>query len=211
MTQGTATLNRSEATAAKLIEVAKTLFIARNYADVTTDMIASAAGVTKGGLYHHFPSKESLYASMMLDDFESKRQLFSQSVQMKGTARERLARLTGDFLGLPAEERQLAALIRRDINIFTGEEREHLVRAYQLALPEQIEAIIADGIADGELAPADARLLSWWFVSLVEVAVSRYADETLGGPQERLDRVLALFFEGAQAKPNQAISNGGTT
>ncbi len=211
MPPATATLNRSEATVAKLIEVAKTLFIARNYADVTTDMIASAAGVTKGGLYHHFPSKESLYSSMMLDDFESKRQLFSQSVRMKGTARERLARLTGDFLALPAEERQLAGLIRRDINIFTGEEREHLVRAYQLALPEQIEAIIADGIADGELAPADARLLSWWFVSLVEVAVSRYADETLGSSQNRLDHVLALFFEGAQARPNPAMSNGGTT
>lgn len=210
MTETTATLNRSETTAAKIIEVAKTLFIARNYADVTTDMIASAAGVTKGGLYHHFPSKESLYSSMMLDDFESKRQLFSQSVNMEGTARQRLAQLTGDFLALPAEERQLAALIRRDINIFTGDDRDHLVKAYQLALPKQIEAIITDGIADGELAPADSRLLSWWFVSLVEVAVSRYADDTLGSPEMRLDRVLALFFEGAEAKPVPAMSNGGT-
>ncbi|KAA3636850.1 MAG: TetR/AcrR family transcriptional regulator [Armatimonadetes bacterium] len=211
MTESTATLSRSETTASKIIDAAKTLFVARNYADVTTDMIASAAGVTKGGLYHHFPSKESIYSSMMLDDFESKQRLFSQSVDMKGTARERLARLTGDFLALPAEERQMAGLVRRDINIFTDGDRDRLVRAYQLALPNQIEAIIKDGIADGELAPADPRLLSWWFVSLVEVAVSRYADETLGNPETRLDRVLALFFEGAEAKPDPAMSDGGTT
>ena len=154
MTQATAqTLTRSEATAARIIAAARKLFVAKNYADVTTDMIAGEAGVTKGGLYHHFPSKENLYASMMLDDFDRKRRLFEQAVASAGTCRERLARLTKDFLDLPEEERQLAQLVRRDINIFTGDDRDHLVRAYQLALPLQIEAIIRDGIREGELAP----------------------------------------------------------
>jgi AcrR family transcriptional regulator len=201
----TQTLTRSEATAARIIAAARTLFVARNYADVTTDMIASAAGVTKGGLYHHFPSKENLYASMMLDDFERKRRLFEQAVASSGTCRERLARLTKDFLDLPEEERQLAQLVRRDINIFTGKDRDRLVRAYQLALPEQIEAIIRDGIRDGELAPGDPRLLSWSYVALVEVAVSQYAYDVLGDTDSRLNHVLDLFLEGAAAEPT-----GGT-
>jgi AcrR family transcriptional regulator len=188
MTQDTTlTLTRSEATAARIIAAARTLFVARNYADVTTDMIAGSAGVTKGGLYHHFPSKESLYASMMLDDFERKRQLFEQAVVSPGTCRERLAMLTRDFLDLPEEERQLARLVRRDIATFEGDERERLVRAYQLALPEQIEAIIRDGIRDGELAPGDPRILSWSFVALVEVAVSQYAYDVLGDTESRLN------------------------
>jgi len=202
MTQDTTqTLTRSEATSARIIAAARTLFVARNYADVTTDMIAGAAGVTKGGLYHHFPSKESLYVSMMLDDFERKHQLFKQSVASSGTCRERLASLTRDFVGLPDEERQLARLVRRDINIFTGDDRDRLVRAYQLALPEQIEAIISDGIKDGELAPGEPRILSWSFVALVEVVVSQYAYDVLGSTSSRLDRVLDLFFDGAAAKP----------
>jgi AcrR family transcriptional regulator len=206
MTQNTAqTLTRSEATSARIIAAARTLFVSSNYADVTTDMIAGAAGVTKGGLYHHFPSKESLYTSMMLDDFERKRRLFEQAVASSGTARERLGRLTSDFLELPDEERQLAGLIRRDINIFKGDDRDRLVRAYQLALPEQIEAIIRDGISDGELAPGDPRILSWSFVALVELAVSRYAYDILGNTASRLDHVLDLFFDGAAAEPT-----GGT-
>ena len=60
-------------------------------------MIARAAAVTKGGLYHHFASKELLYISMMLGDLEGKRALFEQAVAMKGTCRHRLARLTRDF------------------------------------------------------------------------------------------------------------------
>jgi len=197
----TRTQARSEATAARIIGAARTLFVAGTYADVTTDMIANAAGVTKGGLYHHFPSKESLYSSMMLDDFERKRLLFEQAVASTGSCRDRLGRLTKAFLELPDEERELTRLVRRDINTFAGADRDRLVRAYQLALPLQIEAIIRDGIRDEELAPGDPRILSWSFVALVEVAVSAYAYETLGNTESRLGHVLDLFFDGAAHKP----------
>ncbi len=196
---------RSEATAARILAAARSLFLASNYADVKTDMIARSADVTKGGLYHHFASKEQLYISMVLGDLDRKRRLFEQAVAASGSCRDRLARLTRDFLELSDEEREVTRLVRRDINTFAGEERDRLVRAYQQALPEQIEAIIKDGIRDGELAPGDARILSWSFVALVEVVIGQYAGRVFGNTEARLDHVLGLFFEGAAAKPT-----GGT-
>lgn len=190
---------KAEATAARIIGAARRLFLAKSYAEVTTDLIARAADVTKGGLYHHFPSKEALYLSMMLEDLERKRHLFEQAVVMAGDCRERLARLTRDFLELPADDRELIRLVRRDINIFDGEDRDRLVRAYQRALPEQVEAIVRDGIRDGELAGADPRLLSWSFVALVEIVIGDYAHQVLGDTTARLDHVLELFFGGAVA------------
>jgi AcrR family transcriptional regulator len=202
MTQNTTTLpTRSEATAARIIAAARKLFVASNYADVTTDMIARSADVTKGGLYHHFPSKEQLYVTMMLDDLERKRILFDTAVASPGTCRERLARLTRDFLELPYEERELTRLVRRDINTFEGRERDLLVRAYQRALPERVEEIIEDGIRDGELAPGDARILSWSFVALVEVVIGDYADRVFGTMEARLGHVVDLFFDGAATRP----------
>ncbi len=206
MTQNTTTLpTRSEATAARIIAAARKLFVASNYADVTTDMIATAAEVTKGGLYHHFPSKEKLYVTMMLDELERKRLLFAAAVASEGTCRERLERLTRDFLELSYEERELTRLVRRDINVFCGEERDRLVRAYQRALPERVEEIIEDGIRDGELAPGDARILSWSFVALVEVVIGDYADHVYGTTEARLGHVVDLFFDGAATRPT-----GGT-
>ncbi|MCP3939543.1 MAG: TetR/AcrR family transcriptional regulator [Actinomycetia bacterium] len=176
--------------------MAKSLFVSRNYAEVTTDMIARAAEVTKGGLYHHFSSKEQLYITMMLDDLEHKHQLFGEAVAMTGSCRDRLARLTGDYLRLPAEERELTHLVRRDINSFSGEERQTLVQAYQQALPRQVQAIIEDGIRDRELAPGDARILAWSFVALVEVIISDYAGNVFPSVDAGLDHVLGLFFHG---------------
>jgi len=201
---------KSEVTAARIISAARGLFVASNYADVTTEMICRAADVTKGGLYHHFASKEQLYVTMLLDDLEAKRLLFGRAVNALGSSRDRLARLTRDFLELPYEERELTRLVRRDINTFTGEERERLVRAYQRALPEQVEAIIRDGIRDGELAPGDARLLSWSFVALVEVVIGPYADRVFGSTEARLGHVLGLFLDGAAVNANAADPNGGT-
>ena len=202
----TQTLTKSEATSARIIAAARSLFVVSSYADVTTDMIAQAAEVTKGGLYHHFPSKEQLYLSMMLDDLDRKRQLFELATTAPGTCRNRLARLTKDFLELPHEERELTRLVRRDINTFSGNERDLLVRAYQRALPEQVETIIRKGIDAGELAPGDARILSWSFVALVEVVIGDYADHVYGSVQARLDHVVDLFFEGASAKPVGGIT-----
>lgn len=192
---------RSANTRARILAAARALFLSRPYADVTTDMIARAAEVTKGGLYHHFPSKEQLYLSMMLGDLEHKRDLFQGAVGMQGTCRERLARLTRDFLDLPDQQSGLMRLVRRDINTFVGEDRDRLVRAYQRALPEQVEAIVRDGIRDDELAPTDPRLLSWFFVALVEVVLGDYAARVLGNAESRLDHVLGMFFEGAEAVP----------
>ena len=179
--------------------------MARSYADVTTEMIATAAEVTKGGLYHHFPSKEDLYMSMMFADFIDKRQLFEEAVASPGTCRERLTQITRNYLELNREDREMIHLVRRDINTFSGDERERLIAGYQHALPDLIEAVIADGIRDGEVNGGNARVLAWSFVALVEVVIGQYAEETLGGTDTQLDHVLSLFFNGI------SVNGTGTT
>jgi AcrR family transcriptional regulator len=55
---------RSASTRAKLIRAARVLFARNGYADVGTEEIARRAGVTRGALYHQFPSKEDLFLAV---------------------------------------------------------------------------------------------------------------------------------------------------
>lgn len=55
---------RRAATTAALTETARTLFGEHGYADTSIEEIARCAGVTRGALYHHFRSKEDLFAAV---------------------------------------------------------------------------------------------------------------------------------------------------
>lgn len=188
---------KSESTIAAILGAAQKLFLSRNYADVSMNDIAEAAGVTKGALYHHFASKKALYLAMMHADLKEKQARMRSGIEGGGTCRDRLRLLTESFLQLPREKRDLIKLVRRDVNIFKGATRDKLVRAYQATLPDQVEAIIRDGIRDGELADADPRLLAWMYVAIVEVALTPYAERVLESQATMLDFVLDQFFQGA--------------
>jgi len=193
-------MTRSEETVERILATARRLFLEHNYADVSVDRIAKATEVTKGGIYHHFASKEELYLAMLHADFAHLGALFEEAAAAPGSCREKLGRLTRAFLSLPPIERRVMRLVRRDINTFTGPARARLIQGYQRALPERVEAVLTEGIEHGELQRSDPRLLAWSFVSLVEVALTPYADTVFEDLDHKLEFVLDQFFHGAVSR-----------
>lgn len=177
------------------------LFVEKNYADVTITDIAAAADVSKGALYHHFSSKEDIYLQMM-HHFLREIQVVTEAAAANstGTCRERLRQSLVSFLQLPDDLLNILRLVRRDINIFADPMRHELIVAYQTAVPEQVERILRDGIASGEIQPIDSRLLSWQLVALVEVALRPYSRRLLGEGEDMADFLIRLFWDGVAAR-----------
>ena len=50
-------------TRAKIIETARILFNQHGFAGVSIDMVMETAGLTRGGFYNHFKTKEALFAA----------------------------------------------------------------------------------------------------------------------------------------------------
>jgi AcrR family transcriptional regulator len=81
---------RRQNTVNALLEAAQELFSRRGFQDTTVDAIVERAGVAKGALYHHFDSKEQVFAAV----FERVQAVLAARVA-KGaaTGRDALSRL----------------------------------------------------------------------------------------------------------------------
>lgn len=60
--------DRTEKTRAALMQAARALFVDKGYADTSTPEIVSAAGITRGALYHHFEDKRALFRAVVMDE-----------------------------------------------------------------------------------------------------------------------------------------------
>jgi AcrR family transcriptional regulator len=49
----------------RILDAAFTTFAGHGYRDASMDDIASAAETSKGGVYFHFPTKESIFRELM--------------------------------------------------------------------------------------------------------------------------------------------------
>ena len=59
------TQQRSEETRGRILEAAVKKFAVAGYQAASVDDICNEAGVSKGAFYHHFPSKQSVFLSLM--------------------------------------------------------------------------------------------------------------------------------------------------
>ena len=60
-------VSRGEATRGQLIAIATRMFAERGYEDTSIEAVLREAGVSRGSLYHHFPSKEALFEAVAED------------------------------------------------------------------------------------------------------------------------------------------------
>jgi AcrR family transcriptional regulator len=56
---------RSQATCDQILQAALTVFALKGYTSTSMDDICLAAGCSKGGLYHHFPTKSAVLSSVV--------------------------------------------------------------------------------------------------------------------------------------------------
>jgi AcrR family transcriptional regulator len=126
---------RSEATRATLVATARELFAERGYANVSTEEIVAAAGVTRGALYHQFDDKAALFRAVFEEvEGELAQRLAGEALTRDDPWEAQLAGLDA-FLAASAEEKEIQQIALLDAPSVLGWETWREIEAqYGLGL-----------------------------------------------------------------------------
>ncbi len=170
---------RTAATRAKLLEASRKLFAVNGFADVSTQQIVAAAGVTRGALYHQFADKAELFAAVYEEvEAELVTQIATQIVEAAPAdqlAAMRIgARLFLDLCSAPDVQR----IVLIDAPSVLGWQRWREVgMRYGLGV---VEAMVAQAVADGVIPEQPVRPTAHVLLGALDEAalfIARAADQ----------------------------------
>ncbi len=143
-----------EETKRRIAEKAKQLFVQRGYGAVTMNDVCEAAGVSKGSLYHHFPSKEELLLHVVEEDNEQWRREWEKKRATLATIEDQLFALAEHY----ANDIQNPLIKTMEefarSRVMTADIVERLVRASNES-SQACRDLLREGMESGELVPAD--------------------------------------------------------
>jgi AcrR family transcriptional regulator len=160
---------RSEATE-KITKAALEVFAEYGYHGATMEQIMKVSGLSKGLVYHYFPSKEKIFFHLVDTALEISRNTWKDALDSPGTAWERIEKLSDNIVKIAfTDESSRYSLIMVQATT-QGKSipglMEHIYQHldYYNALPP----LIVEAQKTGEAAPGDPQMLFLAYVALVQ-------------------------------------------
>jgi TetR/AcrR family transcriptional repressor of nem operon len=196
-----------EATREKLLGAAFEEIYRRGFQAASLDTILAQAGVTKGALYHHFPTKAALgYAvvdevvrGLLLERWLGvlHAQPGDPVTALQGTLRHRAANLTAGEIELGCPLNNLA----QEMSPLDEQFRRSVDATFE-TWREGFAQVLARGQAEGTVRrDVDAKKVATFIVAAVEGSYG-LAKSAQSGPMVRANlEMLGMFLEGLRAAP----------
>ena len=160
---------RAEAMA-KITQAALEVFSENGYHGTTMNQIMRASGLSKGLVYHYFPSKEKVFYHLIDSALEISRNTWMEALDSPGTAWEKIEKLSKNLVetAFTAESLLYSSIILQSISQGTGMPGL-LEYIYQNATHfNQLTALIVAAQQSGEAAQGDPEVLSSTYFALYQ-------------------------------------------
>ena len=165
---GRALSRRGVETRRRLLEAAEQCFVELGYHDASIVKITEAAGVAQGTFYLYFASKKEIFDELVLDLNRRVRHYVNERAQHGATRIEQELLGFRAFFEFTAEHPALYRVLRQAEFVSPESLQAHYER-FGGAYAERLRA----AMAKGEIADADAEMLTWALMGIAELVGMR--------------------------------------
>jgi len=151
--------------------------------DVTTEQIASRAGVSRPGLYRHFDGRDDLQSAIAARSVERLVTELEPVWRPSGRPYEMLARALRAHLRWLSDNANVYRYLKRTSFGTGGESATTNVRA---TVAQHVAGMLVDGSLGAEIEPAVAHPLAFGLIGMVDSAAAHWLDEPHGASLDQL-------------------------
>jgi AcrR family transcriptional regulator len=178
----------------RILDAAFHAFATHGYRDTAVDDIADASDTSKGGIYFHFPNKESIFRELMQTTADKLVAKVEREVALEAEPIARAEVALQTVLGTFAGHRTMARLLFLD-TVGAG----RVFRAETNALHERfarlIQGYLDEAVAAGVIAPIDTTIASIaWFGALNEVVARWLLADDAGRLEDAYPALRAVLL-----------------
>jgi AcrR family transcriptional regulator len=148
----------------RILRAAFALFVATGYRSVSMQQIAEAAGIQKATLYHHFRSKDELFAVIVRAVNQKTHREVEAAIALGGTASEQLTRIACQSF---ARSQSDYSRMMTDVHENLEPELRKQILSEKTFPWEMLEEIVRSAIGDGEIPEHDVDLVISMYTGLV--------------------------------------------
>ncbi|MET3289361.1 TetR/AcrR family transcriptional regulator [Brevibacillus fluminis] len=182
-------MKRDQITRQLILKAALECFSKNGYVNTSLNDIVKISGISKGGIYWHFKSKEEMFVQMIEEEYEPWLNTIHSALSILSDPLEKLKKYGELFysqIDLPVFK-----LMPESYWGEVGEQyRDRLNQCYSKD-DELIYAVFTEAIANNQLRITDAKALTWIYISMLE---GLFAELSLRS--EKKDELVAYFEKG---------------
>jgi AcrR family transcriptional regulator len=159
--EGGATRQRGAGTRARILAAAVDLFAEQGYDSTTVQQVVDRAGTTKGGLYHHFSSKDEILYELYHGVFATMLAQLEQILAQGSDPESALRAVIDSVVSSTAESLKVTAVFAQEVNRVDPQRFKQLQddwRRYQDSVRELIRSAQQSGRF---AATASPEVISW--------------------------------------------------
>ena len=188
---------QTQRTRAALITAGRRLFAERGFAATSTEQLVSAAGVTRGALYHHFRDKRDLFEAVYEDVERSLVEQVAAELGGAATPMDFLRRGADAFLDACMDPAVQRIALLEGPTVLGWERWREIDQAYGLGM---VQTAVRAAMDDGAIAPGPVEPLAHiLFGGLVEAAMLLAAAANPSRARADIGRAMAAVLDGLTA------------
>jgi len=184
----------------QILSTAKSLFIQHGYHGLSMRQIAEALDVSKPALYYHFKDKEELFLAILMLYLDEMEAVLDRITAEPGTCREKIRHFVEHILVQPTEQRAIIRLASQEMGQLSAPARKAFERIYRQKFIGKVEAILVQGMEQGEFKPIQPDIATWTLLGMMYPYFYPTHSGDAGLSGETIQQMVTVYLDGVSLR-----------